>query len=135
MNYQCLNLFFFPLLISTAKICPQLEAPSVEIWDSYAELQRSGTRYGNCIFDGPASSSPEIWIKWKERINEGPNGNYKDTYDMKFTLTKAMSDLVVNITFSMAPSSIEGTFFLFSFFKLLNYIFLSAMSFRRTSKD
>ena len=100
---------FFPLLISTAKICPQLEAPTVEIWDSYAELKKSGTRYGNCIFDGPASSSPEIWIKWKERINEGPNGNYKDTYDMKFTLTKAMSDLVVNITFSMAPSSIEGT--------------------------
>ena len=102
---------FFPLFISTAKICPQLEAPTVEIWDSYAELQRSGTRYGNCIFDGPASSSPEIWIKWKERNNEGSNGNYKDTYDMKFTLTKAMSDLVVNITFSMSPSSIEGTFF------------------------
>ena len=114
---------FLPLLISTAKICPQLEAPTVEIWDSYAELQRSGTQYGNCIFDGPASSSPEIWIKWKERINEGPNGNYKDTYDMKFTLTKAMSDLVVNVTFSMAPSSIEGTFFKLQITNFMKYKF------------
>ena len=95
-----------------AKICPQLEAPVVETWDSYAILQKSGIKYGNCIYDGQAHSSDNIWVKWKERINEGPNGNYKDTYELKFSLTEAMSDLVVNVTFSMTPSLIEGKIFL-----------------------
>ena len=80
----------------------------MEIWDSYAVFQRSGTRYGHCIFDGPASSSSDIWIKWKERINEGAGGDYKDTYGIKLVLSQAMTDLVVNLTLSIAPKKIEG---------------------------
>ena len=43
----------------------------MDVWESYAVFERFGTSFGHCTFDGPAKSSPDIWIKWKERINQG----------------------------------------------------------------
>ena len=62
-----IDFFSFPI----AKICPPLEAPAVDVWESYAVFERFGTSYGHCTFDGPAKSSPDVWIKWKERTNQG----------------------------------------------------------------
>ena len=64
------NIFLKYFLNILAKICPQLDAPAVKVWDAFAEYTKSGTRFGHCIFSDVAHSSSEIEIEWDARIFE-----------------------------------------------------------------
>ncbi len=90
-----------------ANICPQLPEPAVEIWDSYALLERTGLTYRYCVTNTSKTMCPQIKTHLKDTEFKGTQGGtdffldlYMLTYVPETNLTTSLSSLFVNITFS-----------------------------------
>ena len=87
------------MTLISAKICPNLPAPPVETWDAFAVYERSGTRFGHCVYEDFTHSSPNLHVSHQKRTLTSSN-QYSDQYRLTMTLDTAMTDIFVNITFS-----------------------------------
>ncbi len=94
--------------MSAAKICPVLEAPQWDIWESYAVLNLPGLRFGQCQSDGSPTSCQDITV---ERFNEYRSAGDHDRKIHTYRLVIApqqgfIKDLFLNVTFThqVAPA-------------------------------